>query len=238
MHFAWRFEETEIIDIVFQKSLPVVECVKHLLPQYHTRAMRNLVMSKFGRVSSKVQPSVLQHFYRELTGDCTGGSNLTETEIDKRVSLVIDMEPDEPSTTFDLRSLNSSTSHAKFDIFWNQCSTYLNETIGTAVDDRRHSEVVHLAHAISVRDLQDQVQKRCPEGTLVPSLEWIRLQFWPKLKHILNMHYTGRLKIKFMIQKRQWRKEHCDSHYAAAIFRYLREMAIMFRSYAAFVCLL
>ena len=184
LHFVWRFEETEIIDIVFQKSLPAVECVKPFLPQYHTRAMRNLLMSKFGRVSSKVQPSLLRHFYRELTGDCTGGSNLTETENDKRVSLVIDMEPDEPSTIFDLRSLNSSTLRAKFDIFWNECSAYLNETIGTAVDDRRHSEVVHLPHAILVQDLQDQVQKRCPEGTLVPSSEWIRLQFWPKSKHV------------------------------------------------------
>ena len=58
------------------------------------------------------------------------------------------MEPDEPITIFDLRSLNSSTSRAKFDVFWDQCSLYLNETIETAVDDRRHSEVVHLAHAI------------------------------------------------------------------------------------------
>ena len=40
-----------------------------------------------------------------------------------------------------------------------------------------------------------------------------------------------------MIQKRKWRKEHCDPHYAAAIFRYMREMVIMLRSYTAFVCL-
>ena len=85
-----------------------------------------------------------------MTGDCTAGSNLTESEIDQRVSLVLDMETDEPNTVFDLRSLNSSTSRAKFDVFWDQCSSYLNETVGTAVDDRQHSEVVHLAHAMSV----------------------------------------------------------------------------------------
>ena len=237
LHFVWQFDDTSTSDI-FEKSLSVVECVKPLLPQYHTRSMRKSLISKFGRVSSKVQSAVLRHFYRELTGDCTAGSNLTESEIDQRVSLVLDMEPDEPNTVFDLRSLNSSTSRAKFDVFWDQCSSYLNETVGTAVDDRRHSEVVHLAHAISVRDLRDEVKKRCPEGTLIPSLEWIRLQFWPKSKHMLaKTHYTGRLNIKFMIQKRQWRKEHCDSHYAAAIFRYMREMALMFKSYTAFVCL-
>ena len=63
----------------------------------------------------------------------------------------------------------------------------MNETIGTAVDDRRHSEVVHLAHAISVRDIQDQVQNSCPEGTLVPSLEWIRLQFYDKWPSCLEV---------------------------------------------------
>lgn len=45
-----------------------------------------------------------------------------------------------------------------------------------------------------------------------------------------TLHYTGRLYVKYMIQVRQFRKDHEDAHYAAAIFRYLREMAI-------FVCM-
>ena len=53
LHFAWRFEETDTIDMVFQKSQAVVECVKPLLPQYHTRAMRNSLIFKFGRVFCK-----------------------------------------------------------------------------------------------------------------------------------------------------------------------------------------
>ena len=32
-----------------------------------------------------------------------------------------------------------------------------------------------------------------------------------------------------MVQARQFRKEHEDAHYAAAIFRYMREMAVLFR---------
>lgn len=40
LHFAWRYDHSEAIETVFQRSLPVVETVKTLLPQYHTRAMR------------------------------------------------------------------------------------------------------------------------------------------------------------------------------------------------------
>ena len=85
------------------------------------------------------------------------------------------MEPDEPNTVFNLRLLNSLTSRGEFD----HCSSYLTEAIGTAVDDRRYSEVVHLAHAISVRDLRDEVQKRCPDGTLILSHALYLLQMRP-----------------------------------------------------------
>ena len=40
-----------------------------------------------------------------------------------------------------------------------------------------------------------------------------------------------------MVQARQFRRTHCDSHYAAALFRYERECAIMFKDYSTFVCL-
>ena len=71
------------------------------------------------------------------------------------------------NTVFDLRFLNSSTNRKKIDFFWEYCSKYLNESIGIAADDRRHSDVAHLAQAISIRDLRDEVQKQCPDGTWV-----------------------------------------------------------------------
>ena len=40
-----------------------------------------------------------------------------------------------------------------------------------------------------------------------------------------------------MVQARQFRKSHPDSHYAAALFRYQREFAIKFKSHSTFVCL-
>ena len=111
-------------------------------------------------------------------------------------------------------------------------------SIKTAVDDRCHGQVVHLAQAISIRDFHDQVVKACPVGVPIPSLEWLRLQFWPKSKHSRqSCHYTGRLDVKFSVQRRQWRLEHKDSHYAAAIFRCQREFAIKFRDHCVFACL-
>ena len=40
-----------------------------------------------------------------------------------------------------------------------------------------------------------------------------------------------------MVQRRHWRKDYCDGHYAAAIFRYERELAVKFCEVATFACL-
>lgn len=40
-----------------------------------------------------------------------------------------------------------------------------------------------------------------------------------------------------MVQQRQFRRSHIDAHYAAAVFRYQREYAIMMKDYCYFLCL-
>lgn len=52
-----------------------------------------------------------------------------------------------------------------------------------------------------------------------------------------SCHYSGKLDIKFMVQSRQLRKSHEDAHYASAIFRYQREMAVKFRNHSVFICM-
>jgi len=46
---------------------------------------------------------------------------------------------------------------AKFDRFWSECEAVLNEEVGVAMDDHRHSEVTHLVSAISIRDIWECV---------------------------------------------------------------------------------
>jgi len=50
-----------------------------------------------------------------------------------------------------------------------------------------------------------------------------------------KIHYTGKLNVKFMIQARQSRKDHPDSHYAAAMFRYQKEYAILVKEHCNFL---
>ena len=168
-------------------------------------------------------------------GDHTSSSTNDEALLDARVRQFIDMEDSDIIT--DLRTLNTNES-SKYDIFWEECKKFLAEDISTAVDDRRHCQITHLARAISIRDLVNQVSSRCPEGTAIPSLEWVRLQFWPKTPSAqVSLHYTGQFQVKFMIQQRQWRHQHPDAHYAAATFRYIREYALMVREYCLLICL-
>ena len=72
------------------------------------------------------------------------------------------------------------------------------------MDDRRHSTVLHVAKAISVRDLHEQVSARCPDGVPIPCNEWIRLQFAPIcVSSSTALRYTGRLKVRHRVQQRQ-----------------------------------
>ena len=120
---------------------------------------------------------------------------------------------EDPDILLDLRHLNENKQD-KCAVFWEQCQVYLNEC--TAVHERRHDAVTYIAKAISVRDLVEQVAKKCPEGTAIRSEQWVCLQFWPKNPRTkAASQYTKRLPVKMMVQKRQSRQNHMDSHYCA-----------------------
>ena len=168
-----------------------------------------------------------------VLGDCSASSNTHEEEIDRRLQEAILME--DPDILVDLREVNSNRSD-KYSVFWKQCESFLQEC--TAVHERRHDTATYLARALSVRDLTEQVSNKCPTGTPVPSLQWVRLQFFPKNPRTKTAAlYHKRLPVKMMVQKRQFRKSHIDEHYCAAIFRYLREYALRFRDASLLICL-
>ena len=163
-----------------------------------------------------MKKAVLRHMYRDLVGDWSAAANTSQAELDERVNAFFEME--EPGLVYDLRQIYSGRA-SQYDTFWERAKEFLEEDVGTAVDDRRHSQTVHLAKAISVRDLREQVMSRCPVGTPLPSEEYVRLQFLPTRKNTkVAERYTGKLEVRRMVQQRQWRKSHEDSHYCACIF--------------------
>jgi len=43
----------------------------------------------------------------------------------------------------------------KYQVLWDEASKFIDEDIGTAVNDRRHSTITHLVKAISLQDFRD-----------------------------------------------------------------------------------
>lgn len=71
-----------------------------------------------------------------------------------------------------------------------------------AVNDRRHDlvdeegqAVTHNAMAMGARDLHQQVAAECEEGMKIPSVQWLRLQFWPTRTSAAALRNTGRVKV-------------------------------------------
>ena len=140
----------------------------------------------------------------------------------------------------------TNTRKSKFGEFWDICSKILQEL--TAVDVHRHCAasqetgdvIVLMSVAISARSLYD----KCKETALktlkkedIPSLSWFCFQFWPKDSRThAALNYTGRFKIKYMMQKRMIRKQHDDDHYCACLYKYLRSMAVQLRDISNFTC--
>ena len=102
------------------------------------------------------------------------------------------MEPDNPQTIFDLCEVQCPEKKIKYEGFWAETENFLNEEIGTAVDDRRHCQVTHLAKAVSVRDFREQVSCRSPEGSAIPSESGYDCSFGQKnVKQ--ELHFTIRV---------------------------------------------
>lgn len=112
------------------------------------------------------------------------------------------------------------------------------------MDERRHQTVLYIPLALSVRDLREIIVERLniiynnslPSTIHIPSQEWIRLQFCPTNATITrSIHHTSRFNVKFKVQSRLLRKNSDDTHYCAALFRYLREFCIKYHQWTCLI---
>ena len=143
---------------------------------------------------------------------------------------------------YDLHQLNGNPGSSKFDVFWEELGSYFEE-LTLAVDDRRHSETLHMPVAISLHHLVTVVKTRLEqkysndESKLqVPSVEWLRLQFWPSnLYSTAVLRHTGRINLKFGVQIRQLRHEHVDSKYVSVLLRFLKDFCAQERDIVNYI---
>ncbi|PKK58257.1 hypothetical protein RhiirC2_796605 [Rhizophagus irregularis] len=183
----------------------------------------------------KCEKARLRHIISNLLGDFSTSENSISHKVDERVDIMIELG--NPEFITDLRHLNSGPTNCKYNTFWNYGKKYFESTINNepvlTVDERRHNMIQHLAQVISIQDLHQQVANLCPPNTEIPSEQWLRLQFWPRNPtYLSSLKYTEILDAKFMVQSRQLRNNHIDNHYASALFRYLKELAITFKDYS------
>uniref|UniRef100_U9T5Z8 Uncharacterized protein n=1 Tax=Rhizophagus irregularis (strain DAOM 181602 / DAOM 197198 / MUCL 43194) TaxID=747089 RepID=U9T5Z8_RHIID len=234
----WKIDEDANESIILQEHTRIITELQADAPRYHTRTMRMNYLRTCDLLLPKAKPSALQTIYRMLTGDISAAETANEAKVDARVKLALELGDSE--VAIDLREHNDGQP-TKYDIFWEVAAQFLAGKAAdavTATDERRHDTIVHLATAISVNDLLTQIERECPPGTLIPSAQWLQLQFWPKNPaRLSSLQFTGRLPLKFMIQTRQLRAYHPDVHYASALFRYEKEFAVKFRNIANIIFL-
>ena len=143
MHFLWKTEET----VDQTKQAQAIQIVQDKLPQYHTRAMRQDFLLACSKLS--VNPMHAQNLYAIATDDSSASTNAATAAIDQRVMDFVQLE--DPDIIMDLRTVNEVSS--KFDEFFEKTKEVIEETIGHAVDERRHDVVTHLATATSAAAL-------------------------------------------------------------------------------------
>ena len=220
------------LEASLHENQKIIDKIKADVPTYHNRALRKHLISQLGHISKQSNFALLCEFYRQATGDQSTSLTTAEKELDARLREALEME--DADIIVDLRENNGSRSD-KYKVFWECLQRFLQES--TAVHERRQSDVTYTAKAIYVRDLIQQVSKLCPDQP-VPSEQWVCLQFFPKNPRAkVATQYRSRFEVKMMVQKRQFRLEHPDSHYCAAIFRYMREYAVKYRTLSMFVSL-
>ena len=112
----------------------------------------------------------------------------------------------------------------------------------TSLDERRHatvdgdSVVVNMAIATSFASIYRDCEEEASQFNIeTPSYTWFLFQFWPAHRTTSNMlQYTGKFKVKRMVQARLFRKNNPDAHYCNAIYNFIKQRAMKDRLNATF----
>jgi len=103
----WKLPEGELDEA---KEATILLNLRDLLPEHHTRAMRQEFAEKFRALSGDFSPAMLRQIYRDLTADGSAPHDSAEREIDERVAEFAASNGD-LDLFHDLRALNGNSGH-------------------------------------------------------------------------------------------------------------------------------
>ena len=107
----------------------------------------------------------------------SASANEKQAEIDKRVNMLFSLG--DVDIICDLRYINPARP-TKYEQFQQKTEQYIENIAETAVHERRHEYITHIATATSVPHLLETVKQTSFPNGPVPSENWLRLQFRPK----------------------------------------------------------
>lgn len=144
-HFLWNVDPEHPTDHE-QKMNTVTRSIDADLPVYHSSSLKRSF--KIAADSLNIAPMKARALYKIATNDATA-SKTNLAAIDIRVMQYCSLEDED--IMLDLRALNHRPR--SFDNFFDSAAAFIEGQIETAVDDRRHDRVTHLAQAMSAADL-------------------------------------------------------------------------------------
>lgn len=122
-HFIWKPPEGAHENSCCTENLKLVEDIRQRIPVYHTRAMKREFYSYCGRITPKSKPYVLRAIYNALSGDESASRTTAESEMDSRISKVLEME--DSDIIVDLRECDTNGQDC-FSLFWEKCNQFLS----------------------------------------------------------------------------------------------------------------
>lgn len=142
--FLWKCNNEEGC---LQNQADIIAKVQQSIPKYHSR----FVKTNFVKAASRlhIKPMYARILYQMATDDASSAETCDQSLINDRIMEYVKTE--DPEIVLDLRALH--TNPVLYEDFFNVAAAIIEESIGTAVDERRHTSVIHMATAMSGSEL-------------------------------------------------------------------------------------
>lgn len=144
LHFIWKIAGKKDEKTQAETCLRI----QQKLPKYHSKLVRSTFVAAAQRLN--IKPMYARYLYGIATDDASAPQNAHTSAVDQRLLDYVRFEDD--SIVMDLRDIHRE-GESHFSIFFDAAKQFIEETVGAAVDERRHDPVAHMAVAMSAADL-------------------------------------------------------------------------------------